>query len=527
MGLLGNAKSDKPLRLSDLVRPIPRQREFLDALFSGVIKFLLYGGAAGGGKSYILRWAAVLFLIKAFAIHGIRQCIVGLFCENFPQLKQRQIAKISTEFPRWLGSVKESKEFGFAFVLAPRFGGGIILLCNLDDPNKYDSVEFAAVFVDELTKNPESIFDELRKRLRWPRIWMRPHFPCGGFAVDKDGVKRPCDGTYEVIDENSGEVIEVRKSEADHSKEFIHPFAAGTNPGSLGHAWVKKYWVDGDLPPWLKKYAHQFAFVRSFAKDNPYNPESYFEELKSLPPLLAKAYADGNWDLFVGQFFSEWRDELHRIKSFEIPSYWHRGWGGDWGWSSPFAGITIAINPNQDIFVYRQVYAREKPASWLGGELSRLHEGEKMEKKVLDPSCFSKEPGRDYAEQLGKAGWECERADNDRINGWNVLREYLAWEKDENEVLVTPPKFFVFDNSAIFYGVQESEALHRAMPALVFDEGTEDCETDGVPDHGPDATRYIVKTRPKVVKIPTEILAADWQEAVRRAARREERERSA
>jgi phage terminase large subunit len=158
----------------DLIRPNPKQRRFLDALFES-IKFILYGGAAGGGKSYILRWGAIYFLVKAFALFGVRDVVVGLFCEDYPSLEKRHLAKIETEFPKWLGELKKDFKLGLHYRLRPEFGGGIIILANLDEASKYDSVEFAAVFVDELTKNKliegddKNIFDQLRKRLRWPR----------------------------------------------------------------------------------------------------------------------------------------------------------------------------------------------------------------------------------------------------------------------------------------------------------------------------------------------------------------------
>jgi phage terminase large subunit len=494
------------VRLSELVNPTSKQRDFLDALFGGIFKFILYGGAAGGGKSYILRWAAVLFLVKAYAVHGVKNCMVGLFCEDFPALKARQVSKIETEFPKWLGEIKNDEKIGRHYRLAERFGGGIILLCNLDEPSKYDSVEFAAIFVDELTKNKVDIFDELRKRLRWKRVWGQPHFPCGGVCADPRGVLQKCD-------------------KKDHEREFIHPFAAATNPGGDGHTWVKDLWINKLIPKNLIKWKHQFCYVKALASDNPFNPASYYEDLKSLGALMAKAYAEGDWDLFVGMFFSEFRETIHVIEPFVFPKWWKKGWGGDWGFNDHFAGEACAVNDVGDVFFYKELYVREKTADVVGQKLVTLHAGESFADKVLSPDAFSKQPGRDYADQMAKAGWNATKADNDRINGWMIMRQYMAWEKDEDEVLVKPPKMYIMKSGSVGQGQDYGcPNLIRTLPGLVFDKNKkEDCSDDSE-DHAPDAARYIMKQYPALAKIPLESFTNEWQEAALRAEMRNKKQ---
>src|ERR1700734_2171276 len=125
-------------------------------------RFLLYGGAAGGGKSFFLRWWCVGYLMYLASV-GINKAHVGLFCESYPALLDRQIGKIQTEFPRSLGEMKRGVTVDF--VLNDEYGGESIQLRNLDDPAKYLSAEWAGIAVDELTRNPMAVFDFLRLRL--------------------------------------------------------------------------------------------------------------------------------------------------------------------------------------------------------------------------------------------------------------------------------------------------------------------------------------------------------------------------
>ena len=116
----------------------PRQREAIAALDDYFGKYVLYGGAMGGGKSYLLRWYCVRFLILAFAIKKLRWVQVMLACEDYPSLKDRQLTRIEREFPPWLGrSYTDHKVYGRCYILSPKYGNGVICLRNLDDSSKY------------------------------------------------------------------------------------------------------------------------------------------------------------------------------------------------------------------------------------------------------------------------------------------------------------------------------------------------------------------------------------------------------
>src|SRR5215467_10931310 len=124
--------------LLEYVDPTPRQREFIDAWAKK--RFVLFGGSAGPGKSYMLRWSLVLFLVWLFTEKRISKACVGLFCEDYPLLHGRQVVKIRDEFPSWLGTLRGA-EGRQDFVLRDEYGGGSIMLRNLDEPSKYLSFE--------------------------------------------------------------------------------------------------------------------------------------------------------------------------------------------------------------------------------------------------------------------------------------------------------------------------------------------------------------------------------------------------
>ena len=130
--------------------------------------------AHAGGKSRFVRWYLLRELLRLHSV-GINHAMVGLFCEDYPSLIDRQVNKISVEFPAWLGEAKETKLFGFGFYLKEQYGSGVIALRNLDDASKFQWAEFAAEGVDEITKNPVTTFNMLRGSLRSPGV-DRPKF---------------------------------------------------------------------------------------------------------------------------------------------------------------------------------------------------------------------------------------------------------------------------------------------------------------------------------------------------------------
>lgn len=417
-------------RLSELVQWTARQTAAWEALFTH--RFVLYGGARGGGKSYWLRWALVLLLIFWFKTKGIKGIMTGLFCEDYPSLRDRQISKIEKEFPAWLGEVKETQEEGLCFFLRDRFGAGRIALRNLNDPSKYKSTEFAAIAIDELTQNPTiEVFNLLRGSLRWPGI------------------------SHTII-------------------------LAATNPDGPGNLWVRELWIEAIYPPELKPLACQFKFIQALPADNPHLDTQYWEDLNTQPEEIRRAWVEGDWYVFTGQVFKAFRKATHIITPQEIPAHWRRYRGIDWGSAAPFVCLWGAMNPDNGRWI---IYREVDRTDLSDREQARLINdntppGELIQASYADPSMWGKKKADDTPSALiyAQNGVALVPASNDRVDGKRRIERLLGTMSDGM------PGLLVFETCP---------NLTRTLPALVHDKANiEDVDTHG-PDHWYDAARYL------------------------------------
>jgi len=394
-------------------------------------KYILYGGAMGGGKSYFLRWKLIRILL-AFAARGCLNVTVGLFCEDYPALKDRHLSKVRYEFPTWLGEYNSTDH---NFILYPEFGNGVIAFRNLDDASKYQSSEFAVIAVDELTKNTEEDFTFLRTRLRWPGI------------------------------------SDTR-------------FIGATNPGGTGHLWVKKLWIDRQFPVYEQEQ-NEFKYVRAVLADNPHinTDRSYLKSLESLPPQKRKAYVEGNWDVFEGQYFEEWDPTKHVIPRRELPDYWPRYRSID---PSGQNGITschwYAVDEVGNIFVYREHYSRGLNAHEHAAEIKRMSGEEEYHYTTIDSSAFAKAGFEQTMAEIyfNKGIYDLRPSGKQqRVAGWDIVREHLR-----KTISGQPGGLFIFS---------ECKHMIRTLPALIHDpENSDDVDTTGE-DHSEDDLRYFLQ----------------------------------
>ena len=426
---MGNASQDK--YISEVIAHFTdKQRLATEAVFEH--DFVLYGGARGGGKSHWARWMNVILLIYWYKVRGLKHVRTGLFCESYPTLKDRQIGKIAEEFPRWLGELKDTQTEGLGFFLNEANGSGGILLRNLDDPGKYKSAEFAAVTIDQLEENTLDTFNIVRGSKRWPGI--------------------------------------------EHTK-----LIASANPGGIGHNFVKQYWIDRDFPPEMQQLAEQFKFIQALPADNPLLSKSYWDELNALPTDLRRAWVEGDWDIFSGQAFGQFRRERHVIAPRDLPTHWPRWRAIDWGYAKPFCCLWFAKDPDTERrFVYRELYETELTDKQQARSIIELTpKEEKIQYTFADPSMWTRKnmEGKvtTTADEYRDEGVLLTKADNDRMNGKRKIDRLLGNLPDGL------PGAQIFENCT---------NLIRTLPALPYSKVIpEDVDTNAE-DHAYDTWRY-------------------------------------
>ena len=440
-------------RLTDLINPTKRQAEFVKAVREH--RYTLYGGARGGGKSYILRWIMVVLLVD-WASRGFKNVRVAIFCEDYPALKDRQISKVVIEFPQWLGKMNHGEN---EFRLHKRFGAGVICFRNLDDPSKYMSAEFAAMGIDELTKNKLSIFDILRGSLRWPGI---------------------------------------------HDCHFM----GATNPGGIGHLWVKQYFIDKLLPEHLEPMVKEFAFVKALATDNPHNSPEYISELKSLPPKMRRAFFEGDWTVFEGQVLEEWSDDQHIIDDFNVPINWTFACGLDWGMRAPGWFGVFACGPEGDVvcvdeLYFKDLYAREAgrqcgellmpyPALYIAADEQMWYQ------TGVGVATISEEFQEGLNEVLENAPAliQATHGRGSRASKLQILHRYLAFKWTENE---DGTKHVDPWNRPLLRFTRRCKNAIRTLPALPYKDnphgGPDDVDTKSE-DHAYDGITAFTSSRP-------------------------------
>lgn len=279
---------------------------------------------------------------------------------------------------------------------------------------------------------------------------------------------------------------------------------SATNPGNVGHAWVKKRFIDPMKPYEIIRGPEEEGgmtrqFIPAKAEDNitgMISDPDYVKVLKGLPDEEYRAKALGDWSVFSGQFFSRWRDGVHVCEPFQIPASWRRYIFVDWGLAAPHAVYWAARPPDTNsVWLYREQYGANistREQARLAAEKTRGNQ-EKIEMIIADPAMWARERNADGDYLMSNIDyWKHEfaglcdlvKGNNERIQGASVFRECLDWQGIELSTGVTvlvPPRLKVF---------RTCENFIRTVPALIHDKThVEDVDTKGE-DHSYDAVRY-------------------------------------
>jgi hypothetical protein len=275
------------------------------------------------------------------------------------------------------------------------------------------------------------------------------------------------------------------------------------NPGGPGHGWVKERFVDPHRPGYqlIKDKFGERMYIPARVSDNKILTEidpTYIDTLKLVgSETLVRAWLDGDWDVVLGAYFSQWRADKHVVQPFPIPEHWTKIGGFDWGSAKPFCMLWAAVSdgtipniPVGALIIYRELYGGDKNVGWhwhadrVGAYLATIRD--KTTFNVADPAIWTEDGGKSIAEAMGPYV-QFRPADNKRIPGWDQLRYRLVGHDEK-------PLFYVFNTCP---------NVIRTLPLLQHDRhNPEDVDSDGE-DHASDVIRYLCMARPVVKTAPT------------------------
>ena len=399
-------------------------------------KDVLYGGAAGGGKSYAmlvdpLRYAhkkAHRALILRRSMPELREMIDKsreLYPQAFPGAKFREVEKL------WNFPSGAKIEFGF--------------LERDADVYRYQGQAYSWIGFDEITHlPPEFSWNYLASRLRTTDPTIKTYLRCTA------------------------------------------------NPGGVGSQWVKKRYVDSY--DYNKSFIGSDGLTRKFipAKlaDNPYLAEDgvYEQMLKSLPPTQRQQLLEGNWDVAEGAAFTEFDPKVHVITPFALPLHWERTKGIDYGYASESCCLwgTIDINDGT-LIIYRELYRKGLTGEELATIITDMETEDPFSVAgVLDTAAWANTgtTGPTVGESLVRAGHKLRRADKNRVQGKVQIHEFLKVQENGR------PRLQIFNTCPNLIRELQSIPLSKNNP--------EDVDTHAS-DHAYDALRYMIMGRPRIV----------------------------
>ena len=415
--------------------PSERQREF----FLSRARHTAYGGARGGGKSWAMRRK---FILLALRYPGLNLLLLR---RTLPELRENHLIPMQRELYGF--AVYNSAERVFRFSNGSRIKLGY---CDtMQDVYQYQGQEYAVIGLEEATH----------------------------FTEEQMRFLTTCNRTTR--------------------KDFSPRMYYTCNPGNVGHAWVKRLFID-------RLYAenenpNDYLFIPARIYDNKVLLDAdpnYIRQLEALPEELRRAHLDGDWDVHAGQYFREFSRDRHVIEPFEIPSWWRRFRSMDWGYNDPCCVLWHAVDGENRVYTYRELYVRETRAGEVASMVLELSRGESISYTVASPDMWQKRgavlsgaggfEGETLAELFTSSGLSLTPADNSRVPGWNRVRDFLAVAPDGR------PNWLCFS---------DCRNLIRQLPALQFDQHNREDAADG-DDHAPEALRYALMSRPHAGKQP-------------------------
>lgn len=444
----------EPLIFSRLRRELPnrRQQEF----FCSEARHTAYGGARGGGKSWAMRRKMVMLAMRYPHLRLL------LLRRSLQELRENHILPLQAELGGFATFKKDERAFIF-----PNGSRLTLGYCDCDsDMLQYQGAEYDVIGFEEAT--------------HFKQEWIV--FICTALRTTK--------------------------------REFRARVYYTCNPGGVGHAYIKRLFIDRRFEG--NERPEDYAFIPAVVYDNRILMEAdpeYVRRLEALPAHKRRAHLEGDWNVYEGQVFEEFRNDpahyadrchTHVIDPFAPPEGWRVYRSFDFGYAKPFsvgwwakdqdgrlyrilefygcvkneANVGVRMSPEE---IFREIARIEREHPWLVG---------KQITGVADPAIWDASRGEAIAETAERCGVYFERGDNRRVAGWMQMHNRLAFDK--NGV----PMLYIFSNCREFL---------RTVPILQYSRTqAEDVDSD-MEDHIADETRYLcmmVPMRPSKVAAP-------------------------
>lgn len=342
-------------------------------------RFVAYGGAKGGGKSWSVRAKSIMLAVKHA---GIKILILRRTYKDLERNHVRELTPMLKDIAKYHA---QEKYFKFP-------NGSIIELgycANEGDALQYQGVEYDVIFIDEATQFTEQMFN-----LIFPSIRGANSFP--------------------------------------------HRMYLTCNPGGVGHEWVKRLFVSRQYTD--SENPEDYEFIPATAFDNKVllrTDPQYIDMLNRLPDGLREAWRDGNWDMLAGRYFAEFNRAVHVIEPFEIPAHWRRYRTIDYGLDC-LACLWIAVNELGEYFVYREYAESDKIISLGAREIVNASTGEDIVYTTAPTDLWarSQESGKNKADLFRENGLALTKANNNREAGWLAIKDLLHIKNGESRLKI-------------------------------------------------------------------------------------------
>jgi phage terminase large subunit len=407
------------------IEPYPKQVEF----FKATSRHIGYGGARGGGKSWSARTKAVLL---ALSHDGIQILILR---RTLQELRENHVLPLLRLLEGIAKYNAEAKEFIFPNKSRIKLG-----YCMAEsDVLQYQGQAYDVIMLEEATQ-----FTEFQKDT----------------------------------------LTESNRSSGMMKARFTPRMYYTANPGGIGHTWFKRLFIDRQYRN--KEKPEHYTFIPSTVYDNEYlmtnNPE-YVENLENLPEMRKRAMLYGDWDSFDGQYFDEFRRDIHSCESFIIPPHWDRYTSTDYGLDM-MATVWVAMDTRGNAYVYKELYEPNLIISDAAKRYLDVNGQDRIKVKYAPPDLWNRrqETGKSAAEIFSANGVSFAKSNNNRVQGWLSVKEWLKVIDSKDEQTGQPIKtarLKIFKNCV---------NLLRTLPQLQSDErdpndvATEPHELTHIPD---------------------------------------------